>query len=279
VANIYPLKSEQNELYQFERYLKSKNMSQNTIDAYLFALKQYNNRYGSISRKNLSDYKLFLIETNKPQTVNLRLCGINNYLESIGKKTLKLPPVKIQQKPFLENVISEADYEYFKNCLRNPKELFWYFVIRFLAATGARISELIQFKVEHVKKGYVDLYSKGGKLRRIYIPKALQEEALAWLTDKEQDSGFIFLNRFGNKMTSKGIAGQLKQLARRHGIDPVVVYPHSFRHRFAKSFLERCNDISFLADLMGHESIDTTRIYTRKTATEQRTIVDQVVDW
>lgn len=61
--------------------------------------------------------------------------------------------------------------------------------------------------------------------------------------------------------------------------DPVVVYPHSFRHRFAKSFLERCNDIAFLADLMGHESIETTRIYLRKTSTEQRAIVDEVIDW
>ena len=65
----------------------------------------------------------------------------------------------------------------------------------------------------------------------------------------------------------------------KYGINPAVVYPHSFRHRFAKSFLDRCNDIAFLADLMGHESIETTRIYLRKTATEQREIVDTIVDW
>ena len=70
----------------------------------------------------------------------------------------------MQQKAFLENVISEADYEYFKSCLKNDDEMFWYFVIRFLAATGARVSELIQIKVEHVKLGHLDLYSKGGKL-------------------------------------------------------------------------------------------------------------------
>lgn len=86
------------------------------------------------------------------------------------------------------------------------------------------------------------------------------------------------MNKYGDRITTRGISGQLKKLAVRYGIDPVVVYPHSFRHRFAKSFLERCNDIAFLADLMGHESIETTRIYLRKTSTEQRTIVDQVVD-
>lgn len=77
----------------------------------------------------------------------------------------------------------------------------------------------------------------------------------------------------------RGVSAQLKKLAVRYGIDPDVVYPHSFRHRFAKSFLDRCGDIAFLADLMGHESIETTRIYLRKTATEQRAIVDRVVDW
>ena len=71
--------------------------------------------------------------------------------------------VKVQQKPFLENVISEADYEYFKKSLKDDGEMFWYFVIRFLAATGARVSELIQIKVEHVKLGYLDLYSKGAE--------------------------------------------------------------------------------------------------------------------
>ena len=157
--------------------------------------------------------------------------------------------------------------------------MFWYFVIRFLAATGARVSELIQIKVEHIKVGYLDLYSKGGKLRRIYIPKLLQEEALSWLKEKRQESGFIFLNKYGDRITTRGISGQLKKLAVKYGIDPVVVYPHSFRHRFAKSFLERFNDISFLADLMGHESIETTRIYLRKTSTEQREIVDSVIDW
>ena len=123
------------------------------------------------------------------------------------------------------------------------------------------------------------MYSKGGKLRRIYIPKKLQEEALAWFESKKQNSGFIFLNKYGERITTRGISGQLKKLAIKYGINPAVIYPHSFRHRFAKSFLERCNDIAFLADLMGHESIETTRIYLRKTSTEQRTIVDSIVDW
>ena len=264
---------------EFERHLGGTNLSENTKASYLFAVRQYNDQYGEVTQKNLRSYKVWLIENYKPKTVNLRLRAINCYLESVGKEKWKLPFVRVQQKAFLENVISEADYEYFKNCLKHDYEMFWYFVIRFLAATGARVSELIQIKVEHIKLGHLDLYSKGGKLRRIYIPKALQDEALSWLAEKQQESGFIFLNKYGERITTRGISGQLKKLAVRYEIDPVVVYPHSFRHRFAKSFLERCNDIAFLADLMGHESIETTRIYLRKTATEQREIVDKIIDW
>ena len=264
---------------EFERHLRGTNLSENTISSYLFAIKQFSDQYDEVTLKNLRAYKVWLIESYKPKTVNLRLRAMNCYLESIGKDKWKQPFVRVQQKAFLENVISEADYEYFKNCLKRDDELFWYFVIRFLAATGARVSELIQIKVEHIKRGHLDLYSKGGKLRRIYIPKALQDEALSWLSEKQQESGFIFLNKYGERITTRGISGQLKKLAVRYDINPAVVYPHSFRHRFAKSFLERCNDIAFLADLMGHESIETTRIYLRKTSTEQREIVDKIGDW
>ena len=179
----------------------------------------------------------------------------------------------------MENVISEADYRYLKNCLKRDDEMFWYFVVRFLAATGARVSELVQIKVEDVRLGYLDLYTKGGKLRRIYIPKRLKKETLEWLKDKKRTSGFLFLNKQGRRISTRGIAGQLKHFAIRYQINPDVVYPHSFRHRFAKNFLEKFNDISLLADLMGHESIETTRIYLRKTSTEQQRIVDRVVDW
>lgn len=264
---------------KFERHLRESNLSENTITSYMFAIKQYGQQYDDVTQKKLREYKVWLIENYKPKTVNLRLRALNCYLESIGKEKLKLPFVRVQQKSYLENVISEADYEYFKSCLKKDDEMFWYFVIRFLAATGARVSELIQIKAEHVKLGHLDLYFKGGKLRRIYIPKELQKEALSWLTEKQQESGFIFLNKYGERITTRGISGQLKKLAVRYNINPMVVYPHSFRHRFAKSFLERCNDIAFLADLMGHESIETTRIYLRKTSTEQREIVDTIINW
>lgn len=195
---------------EFESYLRGTNLSQNTVTSYLFAIKQFNEHYDMITHRNLREHKTWLIEHFKPKTVNLRIRAINCYLESVGKGAWKLTSVRVQQKAFLENVISEADYTYFKNCMKRDGNRHWYFIIRCLAATGARVSELVQIKAEHIKLGHLDLYSKGGKLRRIYIPKVLQNEALDWLEEKQQQSGFIFLNRFGERITTRGISGQLK---------------------------------------------------------------------
>ena len=204
---------------------------------------------------------------------------MNKFLDYTGKGRLKLKLVKVQQKNFLENVVSNADYKFLKNKLKKEGYLEWYFVVWFLAATGARISELLQIKVEHIEVGYLDMYTKGGKIRRLYIPKRLRDETGKYLKSNAISSGYIFKNRFGERITSRGISQQLKYFAGKYGLNPKVIYPHSFRHRFAKNFLERCNDIALLADLMGHESIETTRIYTRRTASEQQTMVDKVVTW
>jgi site-specific recombinase XerD len=137
----------------------------------------------------------------------------------------------------------------------------------------------LQIKLEHIQLGFLDLYTKGGKIRRLYIPKKLRIEAMEWIKQKDITSGYLFLNRFGKQITSRGIATQLKHYASKYGLNPKMIYPHSFRHRFAKNFLDRFNDIALLADLMGHESIETTRIYLRRTASEQKQIVDKVVNW
>lgn len=126
---------------------------------------------------------------------------------------------------------------------------------------------------------YFDLYTKGGKLRRLYVPKKLRTETLEWLEETHRSSGYLFLNRYGERITTRGISQQLKNYADKYGLDKKVVYPHSFRHRYAKNFLEKYNDIALLADLMGHESIETTRIYLRRTASEQRALVDKIVTW
>jgi integrase len=264
---------------EFETYLRKENLSENTITSYMMTVRLYESLFGEITKKNLLAFKGYLVETYKPKTVNLRVQAINKYLDFIKKDKLRLAPVKLQQKTFLENVISDADYKFLKNSLKRDGNMEWYFVVRYLAATGARVSELVQIKVEHVNIGYYDIYAKGGKVRRLYIPKKLRDETQKWLQEKGITTGYLFLNRFGERITTRGIAQQLKNFALKYGINPKVVYPHSFRHRFAKNFLDKFNDISLLADLMGHESIETTRIYLRRTATEQQEIVDKIITW
>lgn len=264
---------------KFKNYLSKTNLAKNTVTSYVWTVKYFLNHYGEVNKKNLLAYKGYLVENFKPQTVNLRLQGINKYLEFTKQDKLKVKFVKVQQKNFLENVISDADYKFLKRKLKADGYDEWYFIVWFMAATGARVSELLHIKVEHVSVGYLDLYSKGGKVRRLYIPKNLRTEAAKWLKEKDISTGYLFLNRFGNRITTRGIAQQLKHFADKYGLNRDVVYPHSFRHRFAKNFLERRQDIALLADLMGHESIETTRIYLRHTATEQQQIVDDVVNW
>jgi len=264
---------------EFKTFLAKQNLADNSITSYVGTVKYFLEKYGTFTRCNLIAYKNYLIENRAPQTVNLRLQALNKYLEFIHKESLKLRFVKVQQKNFLENVISNADYLYLKGRLKADGYDQWYFVVWFMAATGARVSELRKIKVEDVRLGYLDIYSKGGKIRRLYIPKNLRSEANAWFDSIPITSGYIFLNRFGELITTRGIAQQLKHFAELYDIDKAVVYPHSFRHRFAKNFLERYNDIALLADLMGHDSIETTRIYLRRTSTEQQEIVDRVIDW
>lgn len=222
---------------KFKNYLAKTNLAKNTVTSYVWTVQYFLSHYGEVNKKNLLAYKGYLVENFKPQTVNLRLQGINKYLEFAKQEKLKVKFVKVQQKNFLENVISDADYKFLKTRLKADSYDEWYFVVWFMAATGARVSELLHIKAEHVQVGHLDLYSKGGKIRRLYIPKNLRIEATKWLKEKGLTSGYIFLNRFGDRITTRGIAQQLKHFAVKYGMNKEVVYPHSFRHRFAKNFL------------------------------------------
>ena len=188
---------------RFKDYLAKTNLAKNTVASYVWTVNYFLSHYGEVNKKNLLAYKGYLVENFKPQTVNLRLQGINKYLEFIKQDKLKVKFIKVQQKNFLENVISDADYKFLKTRLKADDYDDWYFVVWFMAATGARVSELLHIKVEHVKVGYLDLYSKGGKIRRLYIPKNLRSEAIQWLKSKNMTSGYIFLNRFGQRITTR----------------------------------------------------------------------------
>lgn len=264
----------------FKRHLLDHGFSNHTVDSYLYAAKQLKDRVGgTLSNDSLLAHKDWLASCYAAKTVNLRISAINSYLDFVEYDGIRLKNLRVQQKPYLDNVISQSDYELLRDSLKRDGDLFWHFVVRFLAGTGARVSELRQFTVESVHTGYLDLVSKGQKLRRIYIPASLQRDASEWIEFSGKASGYVFTTKSSIPMTARGLSLGLKRCAVRYGINQDVVYPHSFRHRFAKNFIERNPDIAFLADLMGHESLETTRIYLRRTAAEQRAAVDATIDW
>lgn len=263
----------------FKNWMRRNNLADSTITSYTNTLSDYKKKYKTLSKNSLLAYRQYLIDNFNPRTANQRISAINKYLEYSNKKSLKLKNVKIQTKPFLENIISKNDYRYFLRSLKKEQAMKVYYLVKFIACTGVRPSELIRFRVDHVESGFMDIYSKGGKLRRVYIPDKLQAEALIWLKDENIETGTIFKNEKGETITTRGVNKLLKEHAAKTNIPLETIYCYSFRHFFAKSFLEKNGNILLLADLMGHASVETTRIYSRLTAREQRTIVSKIVDW
>ena len=263
----------------FKNYLVGRGLASNTVKAYSIAVQFYYAQHTELSAKALLAHREYLVSHYKPQTVNLHIIGLNSYLNFLNRKDLCLHVLKRQQKTFLENVISNAQYIKLKRQLLADHDLKKYHIVWTLAATGVRVSELVRLKVEDVVMGYIDLISKGGKSRRIYFPAKLQKSLLAWCHDEKRMQGPLFVNPLGMALSVRSVAKALRKAARLTGIDPKVAHPHAFRHLFAKNFLNHRNDLALLADLLGHESLETTKIYLRYTMQEQWDIVNNVVDW
>lgn len=254
-------------LKNWKKYLDSTAYSENTKQAYYNALVLFSKQYSNTDLKSLKAYKADLLDKYSAQTINLRLIALNKYNSWKGHPDIRVSGVKVAKRPFLENVITSADYLFLCSVLKS-QDLEMYFLVRFLGATGARISEVMKFKGEAIQLGYLDILGKGRKLRRIYIPKLLQTEALTWKT-----TGLLFTLPYYR------IRLNFQSYAKLYGLDPKILHPHSFRHFFALSFIEKYQDLALLADLLGHDSIETTRIYLRRTSAQQKAIVDKVVTW
>ncbi|GFI68458.1 tyrosine recombinase XerD [Lachnospiraceae bacterium] len=265
------------EVERFQKFLEREDLMENTILGYTWTIRYFLCTYHTVNEDTLLKYKSYLVSGFSPATANQRIQAVNKYLRFIDFK-YHVKAVKVQQKPFLENVISMQDYKFLKRKLKmdNPT---YYFLIWGMACTGARISEILCIKAEHIVDGQMDFYGKGKKYRRIYFIKDYQNECLKWLESMDKSSGYIFLKGDGGRLTIKGVEKQLKSFARIYTIDKAVMYPHSFRHLFGKTFYENYHDLPLLADLMGHASLDTTRIYSRRTSAEQASIINKIVTW
>lgn len=263
---------------KFRKHLLERGLSQLSVRVYLRAVSLYFALYRDVGPTELQQFRRHLIAHYKAQTVNLYIIGMNRYLAFLGKERWRLRCIRLQQT-YLDNVIGNADYQRLKQLLATDGDLKWYHIVWTLAATGVRVSELVRIRVEDVRTGYLDLCSKADRQRRIYIPRQLRQSLLAWSMQHQRSEGPLFANRHGAAITPRGIAKGLQRAARRAGIDPRLTHPHSFRHLFARNFLQHRNDMALLADLLGHRSLETTKIYLRYTMQEQRDMMDQTVDW
>lgn len=260
----------------FIAWMREEEKAENTIQNYVTAMDQFFETEQEFCKESVLRFKQKLLEKVSPKTINNRMCGVSAYADWKGIP-IKIKRIKVQKRSFVNNVISQEQYERLLRGLKQDGNDKWYILIKFLACTGARVSELIQFQKKHLDAGEMELLTKG-KVRTIYIPKSLIDESEEYFAKLEPDD-YLFISKIGSRMSTRGISEMLKKFAERYRIPKEVMYPHSFRHRFAINFLKNNNDISLLADLMGHSGVNTTMIYLRKSKEEQRCAIDRAVNW
>lgn len=261
---------------EFVEWLEEKELSRNTVCTYLYAVREFGEKYGELTKRNLINYKNYLVENRKPKTANNRCIAINQYCIFIGKPDLCLKTIKIQKTLSVDNVISKDTYNYLLSRLKESGNERGYFMILFLGKTGARVSEIIKFRRSDLEKGYCEIWTKG-KIRKILFPTSIIKESKDYF--EKMDGEYLFQNKYGKQLSTRGVSGMIKAMADTYGIDRDVMYPHSFRHLFAIEFLKNNSNIALLADLMGHESVDTTAIYLRLSEKEQVEQLNNAINW
>lgn len=264
------------QLEAFRDYLMEDEKSSNTIDNYMYAANIYFSMFEDINKKNMIDFKKHMIENFSPKTAANRCIAMNKFCDFSGKPECKVKSIKIHKSTTVENVITKEQCQRMLDGLRADGNDKGYWMIMFLSRTGARVSELVQMDKKCLNKGVLELWTKG-KIRKILIPDRLIQESREYFSTVEGD--LLFPSKYGGKMTTRGVAECINRWAKKYGIPKEVAHPHSFRHLFAVEFLKNNNNIALLADILGHESVDTMAIYLRLSAQEQKNQFNMAVDW
>ncbi len=227
------------------------------------------------TKELLLEYKAGLEEKYQPVSVNTKLAAVNNFLSFIGFGNLHLKFLRIQQKAYCsaERELSKEEYVRLVKAAEEKEDFRLSLLLQTLCGIGLRVSELKFITVEGVEKGEITIRLKG-KTRVILIPEKLRKILQKYTRKKKMDSGQIFVTRNGKPIDRSNIWKMLKSLCQKAGICAKKVFPHNLRHLFARTFYEREKDIAKLADIMGHSSIDTTRIYTITSGREHRRCMD-----
>jgi len=217
-----------------------------------------------ISKDDVLEYKKFISSGQyKPRSINSYIVALNKFLKWCGQENLKVKKLKMQQRNSIDDIISFSDY---KRLLRFAKKLGYvdiFMIMKIIATTGIRISELKFFTVEGIKSFYIHVRNKG-KDRDIILTQELARELRKYCRDHNIKSGRIF------NLGDVAIWRKMKKIAGASRVNKEKVHAHSFRHLFAKEFMAEYNNALELADILGHSSLETTRIYTRSTNEEKR---------
>lgn len=251
--------------------MKLNELSNTTITKYVADIHQWLGTASEIiSKADVLDYKEKMCVKYKVASMNSKIISINRYLKWLDVKELTVKTKRIQNTSGLENMITKECYLKMLRYAESHNKKKQYYIMKTIAKTGIRIGELKYVTVEAVKEGSTVVWNKG-KYRTVYFTDNLCHELLRYCMEIDCTTGVIFCGRENGKAITPGAVWKsLKYIARQVEVPEAMVYPHSFRHLFAKGYMGKVGDISELADLLGHSRLETTWIYTKTTSDEKR---------
>ena len=263
-----------NQIAAFAVYLKSEEKSENTIEKYIRDARAFAAYMGNaeITKEAVISYKNKLLsEGYAVRSINSMIASINSLFTFLGWENLKVKSLKLQRQIYCpeEKELTKAEYMRLVNTARQKGNERLNLLIQTICGTGIRVSELQYITVEAVTCGEA-VVSLKGKTRSVFIVRELQKKLLRYAAEQKITSGAIFITRTGKPMSRTNIWREMKSLCEQAGVNPQKVFPHNLRHLFARTFYGIEKDIAKLADILGHSSINTTRIYIITTSNEHR---------
>ena len=267
-------------LAAFAGALRREERSQGTIDKYLRDVRAFSAWLGgeTVTKERASAWKAALLADGlSPATVNAKIAAVNHFFTCAGWPELRLRPLRLQRKLFRDDRrdLTRAEYDRLVAAAEALGRGRLALLLEAICATGIRVSEVRYVTVEAARLGRAEISLKG-KIRTILLPGKLCRKLLKYARRQKIASGEIFLTRSGRGLSRKQIWAEMKSLCARAGVEPSKVFLHNLRHLFARTFYKVCRDVAKLADVLGHSSIETTRIYLISTGAEHARTLERL---
>lgn len=272
-------KSNKLKIGEFRIYLRENERAESTVQKYVREVERLSEFLAgeSITKEKILQYREVLKGRYQARTVNGKLSAINAYVSFVGTENCKVKLLRIQNRPFVDPSRQLEEREYHKLLLaaKKMKKERLYYMLLSICGTGIRVSELQYITVESVREGKAEINMKG-KNRIILLSKGLLKKLEEYIEKYHITSGSVFQTRNGNPVNRSNICREMKKLCEYAGVNQTKVFPHNLRHLFARKYFEVEKNISLLADVLGHSSIETTRIYVAASASEHERIIEKV---